>query len=247
MSFSQYSFLQQLTSARVVSTSNLAGTYLNGTLNNGVGATLTANSAALLTIDSVALNQGDRVLLVAQSSANQNGVYVVTSPGSASSIWVLTRSEDQHSIEQLKVGQFISVGAGTADSGSMYVLIEPLPAILGVDDLHFNPTSDPASGSFLLASNNLSDVANAGTSLSNLGGQPLIRVQQFSNPGGSATVTIVDASVVASNIAFVSIETSANAVSIQKADTGTGTIVVLCSGDPGVSVFNYMVFPSTQA
>src|SRR5690349_3961261 len=100
MSFSQYSFLQQLTSARVVSTSNLAGTYLNGTLNNGVGATLTANSAALLTIDSVALNQGDRVLLVAQSSANQNGVYVVTSPGSASSIWVLTRSEDQHSIEQ---------------------------------------------------------------------------------------------------------------------------------------------------
>jgi hypothetical protein len=248
MSFSQYSYLQQLTSVRLVSTTNLSGTYNNGILNNGVGATLIANSVSALTIDSVAVNQGDRILLAGQSSANQNGVYVATSAGSSSSIWILTRSEDQQNIEQLKVGQYLSVGAGTTKAGAMYVLVEPLPAHLGVDSLTFSPSSDPSGGTFLLAANNLSDVASVSTARTNLGAQSAasIKVGQFSNPGGSATVNITAPGVVASNIGFVSIETSANAVTVQKADTGTGVIVALCSGDPGVSVFNYLVFATTQ-
>lgn len=248
VSMGQYSYNQQLTSARVVSTSNISASYTNGPLNNGVGATLVKTSVGALTIDSVSLVVGDRVLLIGQTSANQNGIYVVTDAGSASSVWILTRAQDQQSIEQLKAGQYISIAAGTTGAGAMYVLVEPLPVILGVDDLFYNQTSNPDSGTFLLSANNLSDVANAATALSNLGGQSSssITVGQHSNAGGSATVTITNPGVVASNIAFVSIESSANAVTIQKADTGTGTIVVLCSGDPGASVFNYLVFDTIQ-
>lgn len=129
---SQYNVFQQLTSVRVARTTNLAGVYLNGPLNNGVGATLTAPTPAALVIDGVTLSVNDRVLLCAQTNANENGIYVVTS-----TTWVLTRSADQQNIEQLKTGQFIPVGAGSANSGDIWVLVEPLPAMFGVNALTF--------------------------------------------------------------------------------------------------------------
>ena len=127
---SQYNIFQQLTSVRVVDVANLAGVYLNGPLNNGVGATLTASTPATLTIDGVDLQLNDRVLLTAQTNANENGIYVLTSLN-----WVLTRSGDFQNIEQLKTGQFIPVGAGTANAGNIWVLVEPLPAHFGIDAL----------------------------------------------------------------------------------------------------------------
>jgi hypothetical protein len=127
---SQYNIFQQLTSVRVVRVTNLSGIYLNGPLNNGVGATLSAASPATLTIDGVAVQLNDRVLLTAQTNANENGIYVLTSLN-----WVLTRSGDFQNIEQLKTGQFIPVGAGSANAGNIWVLVEPLPAHFGIDAL----------------------------------------------------------------------------------------------------------------
>lgn len=160
----QYSYNQQLTSARLVSTSNIAGSYLNGNLNNGLGATLTV--ASLTTIDSVTLAVDDRVLLVAQTNANENGIYVVNSVGTNA---VLERAADFQNIEQIKEGQYIPISAGTANAGAMYVVVEPIPGHLGVDDLNFSPTSVPSGSTFLVASNNLSDVDSAATSATNLG------------------------------------------------------------------------------
>jgi len=165
----QYNIFQQLTSARVVDTANLSGSYLNGPVNNGVGATLTASGVGALTIDGVDLENNDRVLLVAQTNANENGIYIVTSAGGSSSVWILTRAGDQQNIEQLKAGQFLSINAGTTNAGAMYVLVEPLPAQLGIDDLSFSPTSVPSGSTFLVADNNLSDVDDAATSADNLG------------------------------------------------------------------------------
>lgn len=128
---SQYNVFQQLTSARVVDVANLAAVYLNGPLNNGVGATLTPAAPAALVIDGVTLALNDRVLLTAQTNANENGIYIVTSTN-----WVLTRSADFQNIEQLKAGQFLSINAGTA-AGNIWVLVEPLPAHFGTDALTF--------------------------------------------------------------------------------------------------------------
>ena len=69
---------------------NLDATYANGL--SGVGATLTANPAAVLpTIDGITLVAGDRVLVADQTSTLENGIYVVTT---TSSPWVLTRATD---------------------------------------------------------------------------------------------------------------------------------------------------------
>ncbi len=129
-----------LTPVRLVSTSNIAGTYYNGPNNNGVGATLTI-AASSLTIDSVVCAVGDRVLLQTQTTTYQQGIYVVLSIGATV---VLQRAEDMQSLEQLKAGQYVSVGAGSVNAGNFYSLVEPLPLAIGVDAMVFN--ADPSAG-----------------------------------------------------------------------------------------------------
>jgi len=137
---SQTVFYPTLTPVRLSSSSNIAGTYYNGPNNNGVGATLTI-AAASLTIDSVLCEVGDRVFLHTQTNTYEQGVYVVTSIGSTV---VLTRAEDQQSIEQMKAGQNFSVGAGAVHAGNFYTLVEPIPQVIGVDAIVFN--ADPTAG-----------------------------------------------------------------------------------------------------
>ena len=139
-SFEQYNIYAGLTPVRLVSTSNIAGTYSNGPNNNGVGATLTI-AASSLTVDSVAAAVGDRILLQTQTNTNEQGIYVVNSIGSTV---VLQRSADQQSLEQMKAGQNVSVGAGSVNAGNFYTIIEPLPSVLGVSALSFN--ADPSAG-----------------------------------------------------------------------------------------------------
>lgn len=144
MSLQQFNVYPGLTPVRLVSTSNVSGTYYNGQLNNGVGATLTV-AASSLTIDSVACEEGDRVLLQTQTAANQVGIYVVDSIGATV---VLKRAPDMQCIEQLIPGQFVTVGAGSVNAGNIYSVVEPLPAIFGVDDLVFNADPSAAGVSF---------------------------------------------------------------------------------------------------
>jgi hypothetical protein len=224
---SQYNLFQQLTSARVVSTSNVAASYLNGPLNNGVGATLTPASPAALVIDGVTLVLNDRVLLVGQTNKNENGIYVVTNE-----TWVLTRSADFQNIEQMKAGQFLSVNAGTTNAGAMYVLVEPLPAHLGIDDLNFNPTSVPSASTFLVAANDLSDVASKLTSLTNLG---VKRGTTAAYAGGGTSNAFTATGLAATDIVVATILASTNSVAITKAVPTANTLTVTFSADPGAA------------
>lgn len=159
-SLGQTVLFNDLTPARVVSLTNVAGTYYNGPSNNGVGATLTI-SASSLTVDGVILTVGDRILLQNQTTAYQNGVYVVES---ISSTVVLQRAFDQQNIEQLKAGQFILIGAGTVNAGSAFALIEPLPQVIGVNEFFYvsSPLSSAlgTAGSKAATNNSLPDVAS---------------------------------------------------------------------------------------
>ena len=89
--YSQTVLSPWLTPVRLVSTSNISGTYYNGPNNNGVGATLTV-AASSLTVDSVACAVGDRLLLQVQTNTYEQGIYVVSSIGSTV---VLTRTDDE--------------------------------------------------------------------------------------------------------------------------------------------------------
>ena len=109
---------------RVESPINLNATYNNGT--SGVGATLTnAGTQVALVIDGVTVATNDRVLVYEQTDQTQNGVYVVTSTGSGSTNWVLTRSADADSYvindaNGLSEGSTVFVQQGTTGAGETY-------------------------------------------------------------------------------------------------------------------------------
>jgi hypothetical protein len=97
------------------STANLAATY------NGSGQTLTGNSNGALTLDGVSLSVHNRVLIKDQTTKSQNGIYTVTTIGSASAPFVLTRAEDFNQSAEVGAGTFTFVEAGSVSAGKAYV------------------------------------------------------------------------------------------------------------------------------
>ena len=105
--------------------SALTATYNNG--SSGVGATLT-NSGTLtaFTPDGVVASVGDRILVYQQANQVQNGIYTVTTVGSGSVAWVLTRSSDANTYglinpNALGQGDAFFVTSGNTGAGETYV------------------------------------------------------------------------------------------------------------------------------
>jgi hypothetical protein len=104
---------------------NLNATYNNGA--SGVGATLTnAGTQAALTIDGVLTTVGMRVLIYNQTAQAQNGVYTVTTVGTVSTNWVLTRATDANTYglrdpNSLGFNDAFFVQAGSTGAGETYV------------------------------------------------------------------------------------------------------------------------------
>jgi hypothetical protein len=129
-------------SVKAASTTALTVTYSNG--SSGVGATLTnAGTQAALTLDSIALSVGDRVLIKNQASALQNGVYTVTTVGTISTNWVLTRATDFDNSPGIEVGPgiFFFVEQGTSQADNGYVITTDTAITIGTTAIDFSQFS----------------------------------------------------------------------------------------------------------
>lgn len=114
----------------VATTANLTATYSNGL--SGAGATLTnAGSQVALNIDSLGLAIGSRVLVKNQATNTQNGVYVVTDVGSASTNWILTRVTELDNYLQFIRGLTVQVFAGTTNSPKIFMLTSSVTVNIG--------------------------------------------------------------------------------------------------------------------
>jgi hypothetical protein len=104
---------------------NLTATYNNGTA--GVGATLTnAGTLVAFTPDGTVASVNDRILVYNQTNQAENGVYVVTTVGSGSVAWVLTRASDADtyalkSPNGLGNGDAFFITSGSTGAGETYV------------------------------------------------------------------------------------------------------------------------------
>ena len=110
------------------------------TYNNGAG-TLTADANGALTIDGVATVANDRVLIKNQASAVQNGIYKVTTIGSGSAAFVLTRSPDADTAAELTGGTFFFVEEGTANADNGYVATHNGTPTFGSTNIQFQQFS----------------------------------------------------------------------------------------------------------
>jgi hypothetical protein len=126
---------------RVESPTALTATYANGTA--GVGATLTnSGTQAALVLDGVTLSVADRVLIYTQANAAHNGVYTVTTVGSGSVNWVLTRATDADNSAigdptGLGSGDAFYVKEGTTGAGELYVMNTTGTITIGTTELNF--------------------------------------------------------------------------------------------------------------
>lgn len=132
---------------------------------NAVKVVSTTNQAALsglLTIDSVTLVAGDRVLLAAQSTASQNGIWVA-----AAGAW--SRATDMDANGELKDGTVVPVAAGTTNQDSLYICtaIGADPWVAGTSTstwTKFTSVSDLSAGAGLTKTGTTIDfVAGNGT------------------------------------------------------------------------------------
>lgn len=152
------------------STTALTVTYSNG--SSGVGATLTnAGTQAALTLDGIALNVGDRVLIKDQASQAQNGVYTVTTVGTISTNWVLTRATDFDNSPSTEVGPgtffFVEQGNTQADNG--YVVSTDTAITIGTTAIVFSQFSGAGqitAGAGLTKSGNTIDVVGTANRIS---------------------------------------------------------------------------------
>jgi hypothetical protein len=123
---------------------NLNATYNQpGGAGVGVGATLTnAGTQVALTIDGVLMTVGKRVLIYNQTNAVQNGVYTVTTVGTASTNWVLTRATDADTYSPISPtglggGDAFFVQAGATGAGETYVCSNQGVIVFGTTPITF--------------------------------------------------------------------------------------------------------------
>jgi len=123
---------------------NLNATYNQpGGAGDGVGATLTnAGTQVALTIDGVLTTVGMRVLIYNQTNAAQNGVYTVTTVGTVSTNWVLTRATDADTFglrdpDALGFNDAFFVQAGSTGAGETYVVTTTGVIVFGTTPITF--------------------------------------------------------------------------------------------------------------
>ena len=117
-------------SVRLATTANLGSNY------NNAGGTLTnSGSNAALSLDGVTVVAGNRILVKDQSSAAENGIYVVTTVGDGSTAWVLTRAEDANASAEMTGGVFTFVEEGTVGADNGYVFTHNGAPTLGTTAL----------------------------------------------------------------------------------------------------------------
>jgi hypothetical protein len=98
-----------------------ASTYNNGTA--GVGATLTATAnGAFPAQDGVTVALNQRMLVKNEATAANNGLYLLTTVGTAGTPWVLTRAANFDTAAEMLINSFVSVSGGTTQATRRFVL-----------------------------------------------------------------------------------------------------------------------------
>jgi hypothetical protein len=200
-------------SVHVATTANLSANYSNGT--NGVGATLTADTNRAWTIldGHSSFTVGDRILVKDQTDAKQNGIYTLTTVGSGSAPWVLTRASDADNSPagEFKPGDFCLVINGTVNAGYGYINNSSAnPIVIGTDNVSYTAF-------------NAGKTIAAGTGL------------QEATPGTLSidTATTVDVST-AQTLTNKTISGANNTLTVRLANDVTGTLPV-ANGGTGIT------------
>jgi hypothetical protein len=215
---------------RVESPTALTATYTNGTA--GVGATLTnSGTQAALVLDGITLNVADRVLIYTQANAAHNGVYTVTSVGSGSTNWVLTRALDADNAaggdpNGLGSGDAFYVKEGTTGAGELYVMNTIGTITVGTTAINFTQISS-------------AQIYSAGTGLTLTGTQYSVNASQTQVTAvGTLTSGTWNASVIAGQYGGTGVNNSGKTITLggNLTTSGAHATTLTTTGTTGVTL-----------
>ena len=189
---------------------NLNATYNQpGGAGDGVGATLTnAGAQVALTIDGVLTTVGMRVLIYNQTNAVQNGVYSVTTVGSGSTNWVLTRATDADtyspfSPDALGQGDAFFVQAGATGAGETYICNTVGTIVFGTTNITFAQISSAqvySAGTGLTLTGTVFSITNTAVSANTYGSASAVPVFAVNAQGQLTSVTNTNIAIAASQV-----------------------------------------------
>lgn len=228
---------------------------------SGGGKTLTATGNAALTVDGVAVTNGDRILVKNEVTAKNNGIYVVTQAGSGGTPYILTRAADFDSTSEVDKLTFVFVEAGTANGATGWT--SPFSTTVVLDTDAINWTQFNGSGGSYTAGSGITLSGGAfsiDTSVTvSLTGTQTLTNKTLTTPkinyavravdlsaGGSDTTTTADCYVdvttgTTANASVVLPAPSGNSglvIEITKVDSGTGNILVSAASGSVLGVTN---------
>lgn len=223
-------------------------TYSNGV--SGVGATLTEVGFGALVVDGQTVSLSQRILVKNQADQTQNGVYTVTTVGSGIANYVLTRSTDYNTPNDIYAGTTIPVLAGgTANGNTQWTESTTGNITIGSSNIAFIETSygtngtvtsvavtvpaflsiggSPVTTAGTLAisySGTALPIANGGTGATSLTGDQFL----YTNHAGTAVLTVASSSLNLPNSALqnstisgIALGNNLNSFSVGSDFTGT--------------------------
>ena len=117
----------------------------------GAGATLTATGVGILTVDGTATVLGDEILVKDEGDGIKNGIYVVTTEGTAGVAYILTRRSDMP-VGDDAASDAMFVQAGTVNADLAFTCTDNSgSAVVGTDVLTFVNFASVVSGVTSLA------------------------------------------------------------------------------------------------
>lgn len=177
-------------SVRCATTANLAATYANNVL--------TLSSVGVTVIDGITIALNDRVLIKDQTTTLQNGIYTVTTLGTASVATVFTRSLDADVITEL-ASSLVAVDSGTVNGGRLFDNDLKTTDTLGTTAVAFNLVVDTGFASTVVGST--PGTAAIGTSTSYARADHVHPVQT-SVTGNARTATTLQTARTISGVSF---------------------------------------------
>jgi hypothetical protein len=186
---------------------------------------ITLTGGAPNSVDGVTLSLNDRVLVTGQTTASQNGLYLVTTLGSGSNgTWA--RTSDGNENGEIEAGMIVMVTEGAIYADTQWKLITDDPIVINTTALTF--TQNYMANSISSGSSNVVVNSNANVTVSSAG---TANVLTISNTGTFVSGLIsatgnVTGNYILGNGAFL----SGVITSVANINNGTSNVTVVSSG-----------------